>query len=222
MKELKLLLACGVLFGMTAGIAACDVDDGEGDCEVGDCTETDGGAGGMGGMGGGMVETEYRYVIIVDDSPETDTDGTAGVDICGMVANCNGAELTGVGADLSLGEGEVCDGNTTEAPCSSGVNRQNPGTALDTGALCDPATNNEEPSHYVSIGVGGELAVEFDQDLQGCDVEVIEHAGRDAEAYRVYVCESNEINNDTCLLMANAVAEADMGGPVSFTVPTAQ
>ncbi len=218
MKELKLLLACGVLFGMTAGIAACDVDDGgEDDCEVGDCTETD--AMVEADMG---VPVEYRYVIVADDSPETDTDGTAGSDVCGMVAVCDGESLTGLEATLTLGEGTVCDGNTTEAPCQSGINRQEPGTALDTGDECDPANNLDEgPSHYVSLGVTGQLAVDFGRDLQGCEVTVREPAGLDMEGYYVYVCESAEINNDTCLLMGNSVAEALMGDDVSFVVPEA-
>ena len=221
MKELKLLLACGVLFAMTAGIAACDVDDGTEDCETGDCAETDAGAGGEGGEGGGVMGPEYRYVFIVDDTEASGGQGTDGADICGMVADCGGTELTGVNATLDVGGGEVCDGTTMEGNCGSGVNRQNGPTALDTGALCDPANNDEEPSHYVSLGLSGQLIIEFEQDLQGCTLTVVEHAGRDTERYDVYVCESTDFTAETCLLMGESVARAEEGGEVSVEVPTA-
>lgn len=222
MKELKLLLACGVLFGMTAGIAACDVEDGE-DCEVGDCLEGDGGVGGEGGEGGGVAGPEYRYVIIVDDTMVSGGQGTDGGDFCGLVANCGGADLTGTNATLLVGGGQVCDGTTTEAPCTSGVNRQNAPTILDTGSNCDPANNNTEPSDYVSLGLSGQIAVEFDVDLQGCTLTVVEHDGRDDEPYEVYVCESEDLQAETCLLMGQPVgSSAAAGGELSAVVPTAE
>ncbi len=222
MKELKLLLACGVLFAMTAGIAACDVDDSEGDCADGEVCG-DAGAGGEGGTGGDVMGPEYRYVIIGDATEGGDPgNGTPGVDICGVVVDCAGTELTGINGRLEPGEGDICDGNTTEAPCESGVNRANAATALDTGAMCDPANNSEEPSHYVSLGLAGELALEFDQDLQGCTVTVVEHAGRDTEGYNVYVCESDVLNNETCLNMGEALAEVAAGGEASVEVPIAE
>jgi len=220
MRELKLLLACGVLFGMTAGIAACDVEDGA-DCEVGDCVETDGGAGGEGGEGGGVMGPEYRYVFIVDDTMATGGQGTDGADICGVVVDCDGTELTGIAGTLTVGGGQVCDGNTTEAPCESGVDRANPETALDTGAMCDPANNSMPPSHYVSLGLSGQLAIEFEQDLQGCSITVVEHAGRDTEPYDVYVCESTDFTAETCVNMGESLARVDGGGEAIVDVPAA-
>lgn len=223
MKELKLLLACGVLFGLTAGIAACDVDDGTADCETGDCTDGGaGGEGGEGGEGGNVMGAEYRYVIIVDDTEASGGQGTDGADICGIVADCGGTAADTVSGTLTVGGGDVCDGSTMEAPCESGVDRQDPETALDTGMLCDPANNSTPPSHYASLGLSGQLAIEFDRDLQGCTVTVVEHAGRDTEVYDVYVCESTDFTAETCLLMGQPVAVADMGGEVSFDVPAAE
>lgn len=218
MKELKLLLACGVLFGMTAGIAACDVDDSE-DCEVGDCTEADGGAGGEGGEGGGMMDPEYRYVVIVDDSMVENMNGTPGADICGIVADCGGTELTGVSAELIAGDGLVCDGSTTEAPCESGTDRGNEAAALDTGANCEAGSS---PSDYVSLGVVGQIAVQFDQDLQGCNLNIIELVGPDMEPYDVYVCQSTVAEAETCLLMGSVGSSGEDGGSVSIDVPAAE
>lgn len=222
MKELKLLLACGVLFGMTAGIAACDVEEGDEDCEAGDCAETDGGAGGEGGEGGGMMGPTYSYVIIVDDTAAAGGQGTDGVDICGMVADCGGTVIEGSTAEVEIGGGEVCDGSTMEGNCGSGVNRADANTALDAGALCDPANNDMPPSHYVSLGLSGELRVGFDQDLQGCTLTIVEHAGRDTEAYDVYVCEGPVLNDETCINMGASLASAAMGGEVSVEVPTVE
>lgn len=217
MKELKLLLACGVLFGMTFGLAACDVE--EDDCADGEVCD-DAGAGGEGGEGGGVVEAEYSYIIIVDDSQVENMQGTPGSDFCGITANCGGDDLTGDDASVILGSGLVCDGTTTEAPCESGTDRGNAAAALDTGANCEPGSS---PSDYVSIGVAGQLAVAFGVDLQGCDIVITELEGNDDEPYGVYLCQTEVLEAETCINMGDQVAASEAaGGPVSFTAPTAE
>lgn len=219
MKDIKLLLACGLLFGLTAGLGGCDVDDEE-DCETGDCTEDDGGMGGMGGEGGmgGNPGAEYRYVIIGDDTTDENTAGTPGADICGLVANCGADDFTATGANVVIGGGTVCDGTSMAAPCESGVNRGNPIAALDNGGTCEPTS---DPSDYVSLGLTGELAVEFNVDLTGCNITIVELEGRQNEPYSVYICQTETLDAATCLNGGQAIANSPAaGGSVSVDVPT--
>lgn len=218
MKDIKLLLVCGVLFGLTAGLGGCDVDDEE-DCEAGDCTETDGGAGGQGGVGGGDP-AEYRYVIIADDSTEENMAGTPGADICGIVANCGGDDFTATGATITaIGSGTVCDGTSMDAPCESGVNRGNASAALDTGDVCEPVSN---PSDYVSLGLSGEIAILFNVDLTECNLTIRELEGNQNEPYSVFVCQTDTLDAATCLNAGNAIANSPAaGGELSVDVPAA-
>lgn len=213
MKELKLLLACGALFGMTAGIAACDVEDGD-----------------DGGVDGDMLvdatpdmdaPAEYTWVIIVDDSAEPNLNGTPGADICGLTVDCGGTNVDSTQATAILGDGEICDGSTTEPPCESGTDRGDPNAALDTGANCAAGSS---PSDYISIGVNGQLAVQFAQDLQGCNVVVTElEGGMIDEPYQVYICQTDTLETETCLNMGAVLAESGpSGGQVSVDVPAAE
>lgn len=214
MKELKLLLACGVLFGMT-GLAACDVDEGE-DCADGEVC----GDAGMMEEDMDVPAPEYTWVIIVDDSQAENMQGTPGADFCGITANCGGDDLTGDDGEVIAGAGLICDGSTTEAPCESGTDRGNPAAALDTGANCEPASS---PSDYVSIGVAGQLAVQFAENLQGCNVTITELEGNDDEPYAVYICQTSTLEAETCLNMGEQLAASGAsGGAVSLDVPAAE
>lgn len=223
MKELKLLLACSMFFGLSLGMTACDVEDDEEDCEVGPCGDT--GAGGVGGMGGeggvgGGDPLEYRYVIIGDDNGEENLAGTAGADICSVVANCGADDLLGTSARVTLGDGTVCDGTTMDAPCESGTNRGNANAALQVEDMCEGGSS---PSHYVSLGLAGELAIEFIVDLTECNVVVNELEGPQNEPYSVYICATDTLDIDTCLNMGDPVQTSPAaGGPVSFEVPAAE
>lgn len=163
---------------------------------------------------------DFRFVIIVDDSFVSGGGGVDGADICGLSAECPDGEVrTGLDATLIVGGGEVCDGSTTEPPCTTGINRQDPNTALDAGSMCDPANNVQPPSHYASLGLSGQLTVEFGVDLQGCTLTVVEHAGRDDEPYDVYLCESDEFTAETCLLDGSPIGSTFAGGPLQIDVP---
>ncbi|MCA9541142.1 MAG: hypothetical protein KC620_19715, partial [Myxococcales bacterium] len=70
---------------------------------------------------------------------------------------------------------------------------------------------------YVSLGVGGELALDFGTDLRGCSVEVIELAGRDVEGYSLYVCRGPDPG--AACLTGDALVAVPAGGSVSVDVP---
>lgn len=220
MKELKLLLAGGLLFGFGIGAAACDVDDSESDCnEAGVCG--DAGAGGMageGGEGGGEPAVEYNWVIIFDSSAEENMAGTPGVDICGVVFNCGADDFPPDAAGGHVeGDGLVCDGSNMDAPCESGTDRGDPNAAADDGSSCDAGSS---PSDYVSLGVSGQVALDAGVDLQGCTINIIELDGGSTpmESYSVYVCPTDTLD-DTCLGGASLADSPETGGPISVEVP---
>lgn len=222
MKELKLLLACSMFFGLSLGMTACDVEDDEEDCEVGPCGDT--GAGGVGGMGGeggvgGGEPVEYTYVIIVDNSAVENMAGTPGADICGMTLDCGADPIQPTTAVVEQGAGLVCDGTSMMAPCETGVDRSNPTAATDDGATCEPTSN---PSDYVSLGVQGQLAARFDFDVTDCNITIEELAGRDNEPYDVYVCQTAVLDPDTCLTTDPIGSSPAAGGSASFDIPAAE
>ncbi|MCA9557447.1 MAG: hypothetical protein KC583_02675, partial [Myxococcales bacterium] len=143
---------------------------------------------------------------------------TPGADICGVIAECDGVETTATSAQITVGQGLVCDGSTTEAPCESGTNRQNADAAKDRGDNC---MGNSSPSDYASLGLSGEIALGFDTDLQGCSVTIAEATGNDTEGYDVYVCQTPVLDAATCIGGA-VLQSADMGGSISVAVPAAQ
>lgn len=222
MKELKLLLACSMFFGLSVAMTACDVDDDADECEAGTCADSgaggEGGAGGVGGEGGG-TPSEYRYVIIADDGGEENMAGTAGADICSVVVNCGADDLLGISAEQILdGTGIVCDGTNMNAPCQSGTNRGNPNAALQEEATCEPGSS---PSHYVSLGLSGQLAIEFTVDITECTLIVNELEGQQNEPYSVYVCADASLDN--CLNNGQPIATSpDAGGTLSADVPAAE
>lgn len=162
---------------------------------------------------------EYRYVIVEDASIEVGRAGTAGADICSVVVECFGEALVAVSASLEVGQGVVCDGMSTDAPCEDGVDRRDAAAALTDGTRC---VAESAPSDYVSLGLGGGLAVEFAVDLAGCEVLIEALAGRTDEPYGVYVCATPMITDETCLLDGEPVAGSHgRGGSLSVELPLA-
>lgn len=121
-----------------------------------------------------LCERAFHYVIVVDESREENMAGTAGADFCGLLAVCGGASSAGVLAEVRRGIGTVCDGTHMNAPCEAGVDRANPDAVLDDGTRCEPTSN---PSDYASVGVGGQLSVQFGVDIVGCQIRIEELAG---------------------------------------------
>lgn len=136
----------------------------------------------------------YRWLIVVDDSEEENRAGTAGADICGAVARCGDDTRVGVAAERIGGDGVVCDGVPSDV-CGM-TRRDDARAALDDGAACDGGSS---PSDYVSLGIAGELAIDFGRDLRGCSVAVVELLGRDAEAFAVYACATPALSGESCL-----------------------
>lgn len=172
----------------------------------------EGGEGGEGGGGGAIPEdTELSWVVIFDDSEGDSGSGTAGADICGVSAQCDGMRLTGVETLYEAGEGEIC---TAEGPgCSA--DRGDPEAAMDDGETC---VADSSPSDYISLGLSGVLSVDMGRDLRGCAVTVREFEGADPERAEVYVCDSATINDET--ICANSSLPFGGGaGEISFTVP---
>lgn len=213
MSELKVLLACALGLGMSLTFVACDVEDGE---DTPDGAFGDGGFGGDFGDGGFEGPT-FSFLAIVDASPEENMAGTAGADICGIEVICPGGEFTGSMAVLEAGEGSLC---TEEIPGECSTTRADPAAAEDTGAACEPASN---PSHYVSMGIGGVLTIQIVDDegnpvnLEGCTVNIVELVGGDAEAYEVYACEDGDTELTTCT--EAPIADQLDGGNLTFDVP---
>ena len=199
------------------------------------------GTGGSDGLGGdtgdgGSVDpppAAYSVVLIRDISTETNAAGTPGADICGVAVDCGGTVITTDRAPYyQPGQGGICGQGTDQEPegqCDSGVARNNPAAALDDGMACEPVDPDpnfgDNRSCYVSLGVNGELGVKFNQDLQGCTVTVVEHAGRDIENYEVFIC-AEDANGDpdptNCLTGDMAAATTDMGGSISIEIAAAE
>ena len=218
MNELKKLLIAGLGLVVTVGLVGCDVEtecDEAGVCADGGAGGAGGGAGGQGGQGGqggaGGGGATYDWVLVIDDSAEENMAGTPGVDICGISANCGG-NVASVAALLTPGDGELCD--SVREGCSAV--RTDPNAARDDGSACEGGSN---PSDYVSLGIGGLLSVQFAQALPGCDLEVVELVGNDAEAYDVYVCDAADAATATCANNDQPIATAGEGGTVNVTVP---
>lgn len=162
----------------------------------------------------------YSWLHIVDDSPTEEGRGGDGVDICGVYARCDGEQWVGALGTYFLGAGEVCDGTTLDGVCETGVDRTNPNDALDAGERCRPHAENEAPpSDFVSLGLGGRLSLEFDVDLRGCEITVVEQGEGVVEAYDVYVCTADRLSADDCLGDGLSLAHAEEGGTLTFAAP---
>jgi len=154
----------------------------------------------------------FRWVIILDESSDR-REGTPGADICGATMSCGGGDLLAISGALIAGDGVVCDGRPSDI-CGD-TPRDRPAAALDDGSSCEPGSS---PSDYVSIGMAGMLALDFGRDLVGCSGLVVELQGGDEEAYGVYICQTDALDADTCIL-GRSIVEVDNGGSVSFDVP---
>ncbi len=153
-------------------------------------------------------DQQYRWLILVDTTELSDP-RTPGADICGASYDCGGAIETADVAILGEGEGEVCPG----APdCASP--RNDPDAALDDGVAC---SHEADPSDYVSLGVGGDLALQFDRGLRGCMVQITDRDGDTPESYAIYVC-ADELRAD-CLNDGDPLWQIDEGGRHVFEVP---
>ncbi|MCA9524802.1 MAG: hypothetical protein KC549_00720 [Myxococcales bacterium] len=209
MSTIERILAAALCVSVLGLATGCDTDE-------------DGADGGMAGgdmnvgadMGADMaVEAPAMdWVLIIDDSVAENMAGTPGADICGMTVTCDGAGVDAVAALLTPGDGELCD--TVRDGCSAV--RTDPNAARDDGSACEGGSN---PSDYVSLGIGGLLSVQFAQALPGCDLEVVELVGNDAEAYDVYVCDAADAATATCANNDQPIATAGEGGTVNVTVP---
>lgn len=160
--------------------------------------------------GGRCVRREvgYAWLVLVDTSGEAEA-LTPGADICGASYDCDGTEAPAEDAVLRVGRGEVCGG---EPECASP--RDVAAAALDLGLPCDEETS---PSAYVSLGVGGELALRFPRDVRGCRLSVTDRAGAVPESYAIYVCRGEEAVD--CLNDGASLWETDEGGRHIFDVP---
>jgi len=134
-------------------------------------------------------------VVLVDLSPDLNTTGTPGADICGAAFVCpDGTTGEAVDFKFTPGSGEVCTGPGMVVGgrrCSTP--RNDPGAAL--GPPESPCVGGSVPSEYVSLGVGGVLALKMGDlgtrgGLDGCTVTVAEAPGgrTPGEGYEVHVC----------------------------------
>ncbi|MCB9548108.1 MAG: hypothetical protein H6706_20015 [Myxococcales bacterium] len=163
----------------------------------------DGDAGGAGGAGGGG---EASWVVLVDVSPDEEN-RTPGSDICGVSAVCADGAVVPQTAILVAGAGTFC---SEVGPGCTAV-RDDAVAALDDGALC---RGGSAPSDYVSMGIGGSLAVDFGRALAGCTVAVVELAASRVEAYEILICETSD-----GMGCQGPIAVAPMGGTTTVMVP---
>lgn len=150
----------------------------------------------------------FNWLLIFDDGAFEPEDGTPGADICGVETACG----TPTSAVLTPGSGMLCVSDGPGCP----ANRTDPIAALDDGARCDWES---APSDFVSLGEFGSLFIEFDADLRGCTLMIVELAGRIPEPYSVFVCDSIDLEEAFCLNNDAPVVEAFDGGSVTVDVP---
>jgi hypothetical protein len=216
MSELKKLLFVGLALTVSMGMVGCDDED-EGCNEAGICPDGgtggvggEGGTGGVGGTGGGEV-LEFTTVFITDGSADENMSGTPGVDICSVQSTCGAP----IGASLNKGTGDICEVDGED--CTA--NRANADAALSFEADCEAGSN---PSHYVALGMGGQLTITFDADQAGCDLTIVEFVGNDDESYSVQVCADDGAVD--CLVGDGGTTDivSDVTGTQTFTVPAAE
>lgn len=195
----RIILSCALVIGCHEPVAVtnpCDIDYvGQGTCKD---------------MGADMslldasAEPLIRYggLVIIDSSSEQSQENGAGVDICGVFADCGGEVLIGIGAlALETGTGDVMASET------------------DFDSLFDDGAECAEIGDYLSLGMGGSVKVIFGQDLQGCTVRVVELlATNDYETYSIYLCA--EYDDQDCIDGGAPLAES-LGGIVEVEIPPA-
>ena len=236
-KTLKTLITLFLCVFYTILISACDddlcsesggdeTDDYYGgnessDEEFNEC-ETEGGSDGQAGTDGNG-DLVYSHLVVVDTSSDFNQFGTPGADLCDVVVNC-GERLRFFEFEQSYGESPVCsDSDPTLCVCESevpgiceGVDRVNP-SSVENGLSCNGNdVNNESP--YYSLGVGGTLILDYDNNLSGCSVSLTERQGNEAESYTVYACtESNfdPARSEACV----EVGRSNNRGEVDAMIP---
>jgi len=193
-------------------------------CEAGPCDD-------WGGLDSGTSQgtetdaeaedtTQYGWVIIVDNTVQDDMSGSAGVDICGIIAQCDGATSNGTDSVIAFGEGMVCgQPDAFGEVCATNPVRNNPRAAEDDGSCRDPS---DEQSAYVSLALEGILSVDFSQDLRGCTITVREDGDVGmTEAYKVYVCMNSDSvptrESDECI--GRTFLDETQAGELIISVP---
>ncbi len=148
------------------------------------------GAGGAGAGNGGVDTISYPFVVISDISEAENIDGMPGVDICRVQLDCNGETRLGTVEDYDAGTGQICGQAGVElTACAEGVVFNDPAMGVDGNSLCDPAERTADGgSPFVSLGMGGQLVVRFESDVQGCSLDIAEHVGAEVEGYRFKLC----------------------------------
>jgi hypothetical protein len=139
------------------------------------------------------LNEDFPIVFITDTTAAEDenTNGTPGVDICSVQSTCG----VPIGATLTMGGGDLCQ---TDGPdCWAG--RTNADASLSFEIECEAGSN---PSHYVALGMGGELIVEFDAGQAGCAITIVEYEGTDVETYSVQICDDS--NAERCIVGENS------------------
>lgn len=152
----------------------------------------------------------YPWLVIFDNSVEEAMASSPGADICGVSVVCGADAPTPAEVDYQWGEGEICD--EEREGCSA--NRADPKAALDSGEWCEAAS---VPSDYLTLGMGGTLALRYDRSLRGCTVDVVELVGSQQEGYELWVCKTLEPDWDC--LTDSALASVPNGGNVQVNVP---
>lgn len=99
--------------------------------------------------------TEQHVWILLDDlSEESSLQGTPGVDICGVEFECAGGAVGyGVEAVLRAGDGMICEAAGEDCLAA----RDDPNATL--GPIEQACELASAPSQYVSLGLGGRLAL---------------------------------------------------------------
>lgn len=145
---------------------------------------------------GGDGDSIFPYVFIVDDSQELVADGTPGVDICYVRARCGLQTISPSWAKLWAGEGDICGfGLPIHESFLCSTDRSNPLSACADTDCRD----------FVSLGLEGVLLLIFDEDLQGCTVEVFERADEIHRAERATISVCADEEGRACLTLQESV-----------------
>lgn len=212
-------LAAGLL---AMGLIGCDVQEDD-DWASGEDPPM-GGAEEAEGEESPEAGTAYTYVIIEDVSPGYNDNGTPGVDICGVSFVCDdGTEGWATAVSLDTGAGFICSGDDEECLADRGDAEAALG---EPEAFCEPAS---VPSDYVSLGVGGRIALKLEVPDQpdalearggigGCTLIIHELDGMTDEAYTVNLCTS--ASGEDCQSEDGIMAAMEGGSISVFVTPT--
>jgi hypothetical protein len=202
------MLASGVLSSlMGLGALGCD----EGAADAADAADAVVDAVVDAAVDAEPVGGTYPWLIIIDYSVEEAMASSPGADICGVSVVCGADAPTPAEVDYQWGDGEICD--EEREGCSA--NRADPKAALDSGEWCEAAS---VPSDYLTLGMGGTLALRYGRSLRGCSIEVVELVGNQQEGYELWVCRKY-MGPDWECLTDPPLASVPNGGNVQVNVP---